>query len=182
MEGFVLFWGLRILIYLNDWLVCAVSEEQCRSHVALLLEHVHGLGLRLNYEVIMFLGTVLNSWTATIVLSQKRQQAFKACLGHFQLHSQGSWGLCLCLMGLMAAMVQEVFSPFTLLQLLFRRLQVEVGRLILVASFWPHMPWFSVIPQLLDGMPWKLPQRRDLVSQANRTLFHPFPAGLRLVA
>lgn len=90
MEGFVLFWGLRILIYLNDWLVCAVSEEQCRSHVALLLEHVHGLGLRLNYEVIMFLGTVLNSWTATIVLSQKRQQAFKACLGHFQLHSQGS--------------------------------------------------------------------------------------------
>lgn len=42
--------GIRILNYLDNWLVCAVSEEQCRHHVALLLEHVQRLGLHLNYS------------------------------------------------------------------------------------------------------------------------------------
>lgn len=31
---------LRILDYLVNWLVCAFLEEQCRFHVALLLEHI----------------------------------------------------------------------------------------------------------------------------------------------
>ncbi|XP_045900565.1 uncharacterized protein LOC123968112 [Micropterus dolomieu] len=31
--------GLRILNYLDDWLICADSEDLCRCHVALLLEH-----------------------------------------------------------------------------------------------------------------------------------------------
>ena len=32
--------GIRILNYLDDWLVCAVSEEQCCHHVARLLNPV----------------------------------------------------------------------------------------------------------------------------------------------
>lgn len=55
-------------------------------------------------------------------------------------------------------------------------------RLILVAPHWPHMTWFSDIPPLLDGTPWELPVRRDLLSQAQGTLYHPFPQGLRLWA
>lgn len=74
------------------------------------------------------------------------------------------------------------FPPFALLQPLLRRIQVEHVRVILVAPLWPHMAWFSAIPPLLDGPPWELPCRRDLLSQANGALFHPFPAGLRLVA
>ncbi|XP_061576587.1 uncharacterized protein LOC133442594 [Cololabis saira] len=427
--------GLRILNYLDDWLVCAASEELCHHHVALLLEHIQALGLRLNYrksklqpsQVTTFLGTVLDSRRAVITLTQERQQAFSACLGHFQLRSRVSWGLCLRLMGLMAAMVQVVplallymrpvqrcllglglcpqmsrritvvvsrrlhralswwrdpanlangsalgpvvyrqlvftdasqigwgavhegcgvnnrwsgrwmsqhinvlelkavllalreflprlrghhvivrtdstvaaayinrqgglgspvlcklattlwqwahplfcslravhvpgplntaadlmsrggptpgewrlhpqvveeiwrrfgradvdlfasresthcrlffslkndnpplgwdalahpwprgllyaFPPFTLLQPLLYRIRAEGARVILVAPLWPHMLWFSAIPHLLDGTPWVLPLRRDLLSQASGALFHPFPAGLRLVA
>lgn len=36
---------LRIINYLEAWLVCVVSEEQCHHHVALLLEHIQNLGL-----------------------------------------------------------------------------------------------------------------------------------------
>ena len=427
--------GIRILNYLDDWLVCAVSEEQCRHHVALLLAHVQGLGVRVNYkksrlepsQVTTFLGMVLDSRTATIVLTPERQQAFRTCLALFQLRALATWGLCLRLMGLMAAMVQVVplallhmrpvqrcllglglcpqrshktkvvvsrrlhralqwwrvtahiqvgqalgpviyrqlvytdaspsgwgavhegcgisgvwtgrwlcqhinvlelravllalrrflprlrghhvivrtdstataayinrqgglrspvlcklattlwqwahplflslravhvpgalnsaadimsrggpqpaewrlhpqvvseiwrrlgraevdlfasresthcplffslrnddppmgwdalahpwprvllyaFPPFALLQPLLQRVLVERVRLILVAPRWPHMPWFSAIPPLLDGLPWELPHRRDLLSQANGALFHPFPEGLRLMA
>ena len=74
------------------------------------------------------------------------------------------------------------FPPFTLLQALLHRVQMEQVRLILVAPFWPHMSWFSMIPTLLEGQPWMLPLRGDLLSQAGGKLFHTFPAGLRLVA
>ncbi|XP_045927397.1 uncharacterized protein LOC123984519 [Micropterus dolomieu] len=282
--------GLRILSYLDDWLICADSEELCRRHVALLLEHIRSLGLCHNdkksklqpSQVITFLGMVLDSRRATLVLTPERQLALKACLCQFQLHSQVNWGLCLRLMGLMATTVQIVplallymthhrfcslravhvpgplnsaadimsrggphpgewrlhpqvveeiwhrfgraeadlfacgesahchlffslksdnpplgwdalahpwprgllyaFPPFTLLQPLLRRVWVDVVRLILVATLWPHMTWFSAIPPLLDGTPWELPHRRDLLSQAGGNLFHPFPVGLRLVA
>ena len=40
--------GLRILNYLDDWLICANPEELCRQHVALLLTHIQRLGLCLN--------------------------------------------------------------------------------------------------------------------------------------
>ncbi|XP_029924002.1 uncharacterized protein LOC115371027 [Myripristis murdjan] len=427
--------GIRILNYLDDWVVCVASEEQCRQHVALLLDHVRSLGLLLNYkksrlepaQVTSFLGMVLDSRSGTVALTQERQLAFRSCVALFQLRALVNWGLCLRLMGLMAAMTQVVplallhmrpvqrcllslclcpqrshktkvlvsrrlhralrwwkvpanigagrilgpvtyrqlvytdaspigwgavhegwgangvwtgrwqgqhinvlelraallalrhvlprlrghhvivrtdstvaaayinrqgglgspvlcklatvlwqwahplflslramhvpgvlnsaadimsrggpqpgewrlhpevvseiwrhfgraevdlfasresshcqlffslrnddpplgwdalahpwprvllyaFPPFALLQPLLRRVQVEHVRVILVAPLWPHMAWFSAIPPLLDRPPWELPRRRDLLSQANGALFHPFPAGLRLVA
>lgn len=107
--------GIRILNYLDDWLVCAVSEEQCRHHVSLLLDHIQGLGLRLNYkksrlepsQVTTFLGMILDSQSGTVTLTPERQQAFP--------RAQVNWGLCLRLMGLMAAMVQVV--PLALLHM-----------------------------------------------------------------
>ncbi|XP_078025738.1 uncharacterized protein LOC144463846 [Epinephelus lanceolatus] len=115
--------GIRILNYLDDWLVCAVSEEQCHHHVALLLEHVQRLGLRLNYkksrlqpsQVMTFLGMVLDSRRATVTLTLERQPALRTCLALFQLHARVNWGLCLRLMGLMAATVQVV--PLALLHM-----------------------------------------------------------------
>lgn len=52
--------------------------------------------------------------------------------------------------------------------------------MILVGPLWPHVVWFLCIP--LAGQPWELPLHRDLLSQARGTLFHPFPAGLKLMA
>lgn len=74
------------------------------------------------------------------------------------------------------------FPPFVLLPSLLRRVRMGDRRLILVAPYWPHMTWFSDIPPLLDGTPWELPVRWDLLSQAQGTLYHPFPQGLRLWA
>ncbi len=74
------------------------------------------------------------------------------------------------------------FPPFVLLHQLLQRVQVEEVNLILVAPNWPQMIWFAEIAPLLQGQPWELPIRRDLLSQAQGTLFHPFPQGLRLWA
>lgn len=40
--------GIRILNYLDDWLLCARSEDQCQAHLSFLLEHLKHLGLCLN--------------------------------------------------------------------------------------------------------------------------------------
>ncbi len=47
--------------------------------------------------------------------------------------------------------------------------------LLLVAPFWPAQVWFSDIMSLLAGQPWQIPLRRDLLSQAGGTIFHPRP-------
>lgn len=72
--------GLRILNYLDDWLVCASSIEQCRSHVALLVSHVQALGLRLNPkkcwleppQSTTFLGMYLDSVRGLVSLTAER--------------------------------------------------------------------------------------------------------------
>ena len=74
------------------------------------------------------------------------------------------------------------FPPFSLLHPLLWRIRLENAAVILVAPNWPHMPWFSEIAPLLNGTPWELPIQRDLLLQAQGTLFHPFPQGLRLWA
>lgn len=64
------------------------------------------------------------------------------------------------------------FPPFSLLHTLLQRVREEEVRLILVALNWPHMVWFSWITPLLDGRPWELPVRRDLLSQAHGAPAH----------
>lgn len=50
------------------------------------------------------------------------------------------------------------------------RVQTAETRLVLVAPFWPNMPWFSVIQPLLDSRLWELPVQRNLLSQASGSL------------
>ncbi len=47
------------------------------------------------------------------------------------------------------------------------------GHLLLVAPFWPGRVWFSDLISLLDGSPWEIPIRRDLLTQAEGMIFHP---------
>ncbi len=42
--------GLRILNYLDDWLILAQSREQLSGHRDLVLQHLSQLGLRVNWE------------------------------------------------------------------------------------------------------------------------------------
>lgn len=109
--------GVRVLNYLDDWLICASSEEQCRSHVALLVSHIQALGLRLNLkksslepsQTTTFLGMSLDSARALVSLMADRQRVLRVCLASFSLHSRVRWGLCLRLMGWM--------DPLALLQM-----------------------------------------------------------------
>lgn len=115
--------GLKVLNYLDDWLIAASTEQLCRNHVSILLEHIQGLGLRLNTnksrlepaQVTQFLGLIVDSRSATVTLTLERQEAITACLSQFRLGANVSWRLCLRLMGLMAAAVQVV--PLALLHM-----------------------------------------------------------------
>ncbi len=69
--------GIRILNYLDDWLILAQSEGVSTSHKTLLLRHLHCLGLRVNFaksilspsQRVLFLGTVINSVQMTATVS-----------------------------------------------------------------------------------------------------------------
>ncbi len=86
--------GIRILNYLDDWLVLAQSEAKSLSHRALLLSHLECLGLRVNFaksplspsQRVSFLGTVFDSIQMRAVVTtecalaiQQLAASFKAC-------------------------------------------------------------------------------------------------------
>ncbi len=84
--------GVRILNYLDDWLILAQSREQLSDHRDLVLRHLSQLGLRVNWEKsklspvqrISFLGVELDSVSMTARLTEKRAQAVLNCLSSFR--------------------------------------------------------------------------------------------------
>ncbi len=79
--------GVRILNYLDDWLILAQSREQLGDHRDLVLRHLSQLGLRVNWEKsklspvqrISFLGVELDSVSMTARLTEERAQAVLNC-------------------------------------------------------------------------------------------------------
>ena len=71
---------MRILNYLDDWLILAQSEEELISHRLALLSHLKSLGLSVNWtkssllprQSISFLGIELDSVAMTARLSEQR--------------------------------------------------------------------------------------------------------------
>ncbi len=83
---------IRILNYLDDWLILAQSREQLGDHRDLVLRHLSQLGLRVNWEKsklspvqrISFLGVELDSVSMTARLTEERAQAVLNCLSSFR--------------------------------------------------------------------------------------------------
>ncbi len=67
------------------------------------------------------------------------------------------------------------FPKIALLPGVMERVFRDRVRLLLVALFWPGRPWFADLVVLLEASPWEIPIRRDLLSQAGGTIFHPRP-------
>ncbi|XP_061115409.1 uncharacterized protein LOC133139933 [Conger conger] len=55
------------------------------------------------------------------------------------------------------------FPPFGLVPQLLAKAREEKKPLILIAPDWPHKQWMADVALLLTDVPWRLPQRRDLL-------------------
>ncbi|CAM4729294.1 unnamed protein product [Leuciscus chuanchicus] len=67
------------------------------------------------------------------------------------------------------------FPPVALLPGVLERVRRDRVCLLLIAPRWPGRVWFPDLVSLLDGHPLELPVRRDLLSQAGGSIFHPRP-------
>ncbi len=86
--------GIRILNYLDDWLILAQSEVELLSHRTLILSHLERLGLRVNFaksalfpsQRVSFLGTVLDSARMRAVIAPERALAIQKLAATFKSH------------------------------------------------------------------------------------------------
>ncbi len=103
--------GIRVLNYLDNWLILAHSRELVSRHRDIVLGHIHSLGLRMNAKKsvllpsqrTVFLGVRLDSVQMQARLAPARIPDLTACLTRFKLGHHVSVGTCRRLLGLMAA-------------------------------------------------------------------------------
>ncbi len=103
--------GIRVLNYLDDWLILAHSRELVSRHRDIVLGHIHSFGLRMNTKKsvllpsqrTVFLGVRLDSVQMQARLAPARIPDFTACLARFKLGHHVSVGTCCRMLGLMAA-------------------------------------------------------------------------------
>ncbi len=67
------------------------------------------------------------------------------------------------------------FPPIVLIPKVVRWIREQGRKVLLVAPLLENQPWLSELTQLLVAAPWPVPLRRDLLSQANGTIWHPRP-------
>ncbi|MGH0154946.1 UNVERIFIED_CONTAM: hypothetical protein FKN15_028299 [Acipenser sinensis] len=72
------------------------------------------------------------------------------------------------------------FLPILLLPAFLQKVRRDKATVLLVASKWPRRFLFSNLCQLLQGQPWEILLRMDLLSQVQGTLWHPKPGRLQL--
>ncbi|KAI2647573.1 Protein P [Labeo rohita] len=108
--------GIRVLNYLDNWLILAHSMELVSHHRDVLLHHIQSLGLRLNTkksvltpsQQTVFLEVHLDSIQMQACLAPARISSLNACLARFKLGHHVSVGTCRRLLGLMAAASPEL--------------------------------------------------------------------------
>ncbi len=158
--------GVRILNYLDDWLILAQSRKQLSAHRDLVLKHLSLLGLRVNWEKrklvptqrISFLGMEFDSVNQTARLTQERAQSVLNCFKTLSGRMAVPLKLFQRLLGHMAAAAVTV-----LLGLLHMR---------------PLQHWlYGRIP----GWAWKRGTYRVQITPACRKTFRPWsdPSFLR---
>ncbi|XP_058634818.1 uncharacterized protein LOC131542294 [Onychostoma macrolepis] len=115
--------GLRILTYIDDWLIIAESKEKVLQDTGRVLAHITSLGFQVNVsksnftpsQNVIFLGLELNSVSMPARLSQERVRSLMNCLSQFREGAKVQYRTCLRLQGLMASSTQVV--PLGLLRM-----------------------------------------------------------------
>ncbi len=103
--------GMRILNYLDDWLILAQSRDTLLSHIDSLLIHLESLGLCVNRrksilapsQSITYLGVCMDSLEMRARLSRERAAAILSYLRHFREGSSVHLMKFQRLLGLMAS-------------------------------------------------------------------------------
>ncbi|XP_047454133.1 uncharacterized protein LOC125016013 [Mugil cephalus] len=72
------------------------------------------------------------------------------------------------------------FPPIPLIFPTLQRVLQQGHRLLLVAPFWPGRTWFPLLSRLCRSSPWRLPDRKDLLSQLQGQIWHPDLPRLQL--
>ncbi len=67
------------------------------------------------------------------------------------------------------------FPPVSLLAQTLCKVKEDEEQVLLVAPYWPNRTWFPELMLLATAPPWRIPLRRDLLSQRGGTLWHPRP-------
>ncbi len=73
------------------------------------------------------------------------------------------------------ALCKYVFPPVSLLAQTLCKVREDEEQVLLVASFWPTRTWFPELILLATAPPWRIPLRKDLLSQGLGTIWHPRP-------
>ena len=73
------------------------------------------------------------------------------------------------------ALRKYAFPPVSLLAQTLCKVREDEEQVLLVAPYWPTRTWFSELMLLVTAPPWRIPLRRDLLSQGLGTIWHPHP-------
>ncbi|CAM4682246.1 unnamed protein product [Leuciscus chuanchicus] len=161
--------GIKILPYLDDWLICAPSREQVISNTEEVLAHIQSLEVfTVNWkkssiqpqQQVKFLRLYFNSITMEACLTPQRIEGLEKALGHFQ---KGKF-----------------VTAHRVPKLVLQRIRDGHYTVLLVAPRWPERPWFPGLVQLIQGPPWQLPSRADLLSQIDGQIWYLNLMALRL--
>ncbi len=68
-------------------------------------------------------------------------------------------------------LLHYAFPPIILIPQVVMRIREQGHKVVLVAPLWENQPWLSELTQLLVAAPWPVLLRRDLLSQANGTIW-----------
>ncbi|XP_014834349.1 PREDICTED: uncharacterized protein LOC106912030, partial [Poecilia mexicana] len=175
--------GLKILPYLDDWLICAPTEAQAAADTHTLLHHIDLLGLRVNWQKsnlvpsqqVTFLGVTMDSLTMTARPSPQRVEGILEMLPSFLPGCVPPFVAYLRLLGKLTAAATVV--PLGLLSL--RPLQMWLNSLRLDPSRMQHRRRRLLVSNqclgslaqwreaefMTEGVPLgSLPARREVVS------------------
>ncbi|XP_030272800.1 uncharacterized protein LOC115581658 [Sparus aurata] len=173
--------GMKILPYLDDWLICAPSHDQVLRDTGLVLSHIQSLGLKVNWtktnlepgQQVVFVGLRLDSVAMSVSLTSQRVGNILALLSHFRLGKRLELVQFQRLLGMISAAVavvplgllrarplQRWFNALGLHPKLHRRAKVRVTHTFLRAL----RPWRDT-RLLLQGVPLgNIPSRRTVVT------------------
>ncbi len=73
------------------------------------------------------------------------------------------------------ALRKYVFPPVSLHAQTLCKLREDEEQVLLVAPHWPTRTWFPELNSLATAPPWRIPLRKDLLSQGLGTIWHPRP-------